>query len=143
VQPFALSNGQVLPAGVIVEAPNAPVSKDPDFFPDPHVFDPLRFYKIRQSKDSTSSGTKKAELVANSQFVSSGALSLSWGYGRHACPGRFFAANEVKMLVGKVLMEYELKLPPGVSERYPNFTYGDMTMPDPAKTVMIRKHTAN
>lgn len=131
VQPFALSNGQVLPAGVIVEAPNGPISSDPEIYFDPHVFDPLRFYKIRQAKDAVAgnSGVKKAELVANSQFVSSGSLSLSWGYGRHACPGRFFAANEVKMIVGKVLMEYELKLPDGVTERYPNFTYGDMVGP--------------
>lgn len=126
LQPFALSNGQIIPAGVIVEAPNGPICDDPDIFDNPEVFDALRFYKVRQTKDQAISGSKKAEVVANSQLVSTGVLSLSWGYGRHACPGRFFAANEIKILAGKVLMQYEMKLPDGVTERYPNMTYGDM-----------------
>lgn len=134
VQPITLSNGQVLPAGVIVEAPNGPISGDPEIFHDAHIFDPLRFYNLRQAKDAA-----KAEVVANSQFVSSGALSLSWGYGRHACPGRFFAANEVKIATSKILLQYDMKLPAGVTERHPNITFGDMTMPDPGKTVMLKR----
>ncbi|KAG8162550.1 hypothetical protein KVR01_008315 [Diaporthe batatas] len=139
VRPIELSNGQVLPAGVIVEAPDGAISSDPEYFVDPEVFDPLRFYKVRQAKTSAPTGTKRAEVVANSQLVSSGTLSLSWGYGRHACPGRFFAANEIKMITGKVLMQYELRLPDGVTERYPNITFGDLTMPDPGKTVMVKR----
>ena len=126
MQPFALSNGQVLPAGVIIEAPNAPVCNDKEIYTNPEIFDPLRFYKIRQAKNTADSGSRKAEIVANNQLVSSGALSLSWGYGRHACPGRFFAANEIKMILSKVLMQYEIRLPNGVKERYPNIVFGEL-----------------
>lgn len=126
VQPITLSNGQVLPAGVIVEAPNAPVCGDAEIFEDPHVFDPLRFYKVRQAKDAANANSKRSDMVASSQLVGSSALSLTWGYGRHACPGRFFAANEIKMITGKVLMQYEIKLPDGVTERYPDLTFGDI-----------------
>ncbi|KAI1409310.1 cytochrome P450 [Hypoxylon sp. FL1857] len=139
VQPIPLSNGQVLPAGVIVEAPNAPVCGDAEIFEDPHVFDPLRFYKVRQTKDAANANSKRRDMLANSQLVSSSASSLTWGYGRHACPGRFFAANEIKMVTGKVLMQYEIKLPDGVTERYPDLTFGDITMPDPSKAVMLRR----
>jgi cytochrome P450 len=126
LQPIILSNGQVLPSGVIVEAPNAPVCNDEEFFENPDVFDPLRFYKIHQSKDAIVSGTKRAEVVAHSQLISSGVPSLSWGYGRHACPGRFLAANEIKMITGKLLTSYNIKLPDGVDKRYMNITFGDL-----------------
>ncbi|KAH9909163.1 hypothetical protein F4778DRAFT_715593 [Xylariomycetidae sp. FL2044] len=39
VQPITLSNGQVLLAGVIVEAPNTPVCGGSNIYKDPHVFD--------------------------------------------------------------------------------------------------------
>ena len=35
---------------------------------------------------------------------------LLFGHGRHACPGRFFAVNELKALVAYVLMTYDIKL---------------------------------
>jgi cytochrome P450 len=124
LKPFTLSNGTTIPAGIIIEIPAAGVSGDPSIFPDPEVFDALRFYKLRQSKSKAESGPKAAETVANSQFVSVSASSLTFGYGKHACPGRFFAANEIKMILATILLHYDIKLPDGVTERYPNLEMG-------------------
>ncbi|RYP79122.1 hypothetical protein DL771_000100 [Monosporascus sp. 5C6A] len=118
LKPFTLSNGQVIPAGVIIEVANKAICDDPEIYENPEVFDALRFYKIRQTKDESRENAK-SELVANaanSQFVSTGPLSLWWGYGKHACPGRFFASNMIKMVTAKVLIQYELKLPDGVTK---------------------------
>lgn len=49
--------------------------------------------------------------------------SLTWGYGRHACPGRFLANNELKMILAHALINYDWKLPDGVTERYPDRIY--------------------
>ncbi len=49
---------------------------------------------------------------------------MQFGFGRHACPGRFFAANEIKMIIANFVMDYDIKLPDGVKERYPNFALG-------------------
>jgi hypothetical protein len=38
--------------------------------------------------------------------------------------GRFFAANEIKMILSYALNNYDIKLPEGVTERYPNVTFG-------------------
>ncbi|KAF8964278.1 cytochrome P450 [Flammula alnicola] len=43
-------------------------------------------------------------------------VSLSYNYvtfgtGRHACPGRFFAVNELKAMLAHVLLTYDVKLP--------------------------------
>lgn len=34
-------------------------------------------------------------------------------YGRHACPGRFFAANEMKILLVYALSMYDMRYPEG------------------------------
>lgn len=76
------------------------------------------------AKTAEESGVRAAEAVANSQFVSVGTSSLTFGYGRHACPGRFFAANEIKMVIATALQHYDMKLVDGETERYPNLTFG-------------------
>ncbi|KAK1625299.1 cytochrome P450 [Colletotrichum phormii] len=46
-------------------------------------------------------------------FVTTGPDSLGFGHGQHACPGRFFAANEVKIAMCHLLLKYDLELVPG------------------------------
>jgi hypothetical protein len=80
---------------------------------------------MRQAKDADGgSGTQAAGVVANSQFVGVGSTSLTFGYGRHACPGRFFAANEIKMIMAEILLRYEIVNPPGVEGRYKDMVNG-------------------
>jgi cytochrome P450 len=122
LKPIVLSNGQHIPAGVCIEVPSSQIHLDPELYPEPEKFDALRFYKLREAKHS--SDKTAAAVVASSQFVSVSADNLSFGYGRHACPGRFFAANEIKMILGVALMQYELKMPDGIEGRYPNFLIG-------------------
>jgi cytochrome P450 len=97
---------------------------DSDIHDEPYQFDPLRYYKLRESKGAAASATKAAEVVANSQFVSVGTTSLTFGYGRHACPGRFFAVNEIKMVMATALLHYDIKNVPGETGRYKNMQIG-------------------
>lgn len=145
LQPFQLSNGQVIPADVIIELPACGVNADATVFPNPEKFDAMRWYNLRQSKEGSSDGTSKltgakaAEVTAGSQFVSVSPSSLTFGLGRHACPGRFFAANEIKMICAVLLMNYDVALPEGESERYENLTFGHTSSPDPKKLLRMRK----
>ncbi|GAB1316846.1 hypothetical protein MFIFM68171_07056 [Madurella fahalii] len=132
---FTLSNGQAVPAGVIIEVPADAVAHDPDVFPEPGKFDPWRFYRLRQHAREEG----EAEAAAQNQFVSVNPNVLTFGYGRHACPGRFFAANEIKMIVANTLLMYDIKLPEGVAERYPNIMFGPSSVPDPTKTLLFKR----
>ncbi|KAK3385238.1 cytochrome P450 [Podospora didyma] len=135
LRPFTLSNGQAFPAGVILEVPAHAVSRDPEVFPDPDRFDPLRFYHLRQQAREAG----HVEAAAQHQFVSLSPSVLTFGYGRHACPGRFFAANEIKMILANALLMYEIRLVEGVKERYPNILFGSGSMPDPTKELLFKK----
>ncbi|KAH6693552.1 ent-kaurene oxidase [Plectosphaerella plurivora] len=136
---FHLSTGELIPKGVIIEVPASSISHDNSVFEDAEKFDAMRFYKLRQSKKDQTSGVKAAETVASSQFVSVSESSLTFGYGRHACPGRFFAANEIKMILANLLLHYEIRNPDGVTERHENIRMGAQLVPDYKKKIMVRK----
>jgi hypothetical protein len=54
-----------------------------EIYPDPEVFDGFRFSKLRESEES---GSAKYQVITTTLDY------LPFGHGRHACPGRFFAA---------------------------------------------------
>ncbi|KAF9693539.1 hypothetical protein EKO04_008549 [Ascochyta lentis] len=128
---FTLSNGQYIPPGVTVEVSAYPIYQDSEIFPDSEKFDGLRFYKLRQN------GT--AVDQARNQFVTTNEHNLAFGYGRHACPGRFFAANEIKMLLVRLILNYDIKNADGMVDRYPNMYMGRSIAPDATKLLMFRK----
>ena len=83
-------------------------SWDASIYPNPEKFDGHRFLRIREQGQETA------------QFVSTGPDALGFGHGRHACPGRFFAANELKIALSHILLKYEFKLVP-TCNREPQF----------------------
>ncbi|KKY14227.1 putative cytochrome p450 [Diplodia seriata] len=88
LKPFSLSTGQLIPASTVIEVPTMAVSLDASRFPHPHRFDPWRFWRLR---------TAPGADPTSHQFATVAGDSTNFGWGRHACPGRWFAANEIKM----------------------------------------------
>ncbi|KAK0736574.1 cytochrome P450 [Apiosordaria backusii] len=134
-KPFTLSNGQVIPANVMIEVPAHALAQDPEVFENPSQFDPWRFYNIRQKAREQGA----VEEAAQNQFVSVNPLVLTFGYGRHACPGRFFAANEIKMIIANTILMYDMRLMDGHEKRYPNIEFGVTSIPDPTKELLFRR----
>ncbi|ESK94791.1 cytochrome p450 [Moniliophthora roreri MCA 2997] len=125
---FALSDGTVIPAGTIVATAALPVHHDERNYSDPERFDPLRFYGIREKEGKS----VKHQMMTPEQGY------LAFGMGKHACPGRFFAAVELKALVSHTLMMYDLKFDDGVT--MPNIEWFAATSTANRKgEVMFRK----
>lgn len=99
---------------------------DPETFPDPQNFDPLRFYRLREEQQHIDEDQQARDEhnTAQNQLVSVTNTNLVFGYGRHACPGRFFAANELKLIIINIIMNYDIRLEEGVTERYSNNVVG-------------------
>ncbi|KAF4814196.1 Cytochrome P450 monooxygenase ATR2 [Colletotrichum siamense] len=137
LQPFTLSNGQTIPSGVLIELPSAAVNMDDNLYPSSSQFDAFRFSKLRQNKiKTTEDGTEVGHL-----FSSVGQTSLNFGFGRHVCPGRFFASVEIKMIVAIILLNFDILLAEGETERYKNIEIGVQSMPDPAKTIRLKRRS--
>lgn len=139
LKPFRLSNGQEIPAGVTVEVPAVAVNGDSSIFPDAQKFDPLRFYNLRMQAGDKGS----VEAAAKNQFVSVSQDSLTFGYGRHACPGRFFAANEIKMILACFILQYDFKMPDSATERYPNKEFAHMVRLMMSLSLIMATEAAN
>lgn len=114
---ITLSDGTYLPAGTNIEVPAHTIQMDPSVYPNPDKFDGFRFYNMRQSS---------AEEANRNQFVSVSMDSLNFGYGKHACPGRFFASNELKVILANVLLRYDIALEDQEAGRYKNWMYETM-----------------
>lgn len=132
MKPFTLSNGQLIPAGVTVAAIAFTVDDDPDPNNEANKFDGFRHYKQRMN-------ARGPGEQARSQFVAANEDNMTFGYGRHACPGRFFAANEIKMILAQLLLNYDIGMPDGLTERHAQIVRGNFCSPDPKKEVVLRK----
>lgn len=115
MSPITLSNGMHLPKNTVIEVDWYGVSQDEEIYPNPEEFDALRHYKLRQE---TQASGKSAETVH--QFVNISPTHLTWNYGRRACPGRFFAANIMKLMFANLLLRYEVRNAEGVDGRVQN-----------------------
>ncbi|KAK2026352.1 cytochrome P450 [Colletotrichum zoysiae] len=131
-----LSDGAVIPKNVIVTTAFKRVTLDEEYYPDANRFNPYRFVDIRSGKVDDPLQYKNKEQY---QFISATKEFMAFGYGRHACPGRFFAGVEIKLILAAILMNYDVKLPKGVKGRYEDLKIGDMINPDPSNKLSFRK----
>ncbi|KAJ1336142.1 cytochrome P450 monooxygenase 2 [Microdochium nivale] len=76
---------------------------DPDVYEQPHKYIGRRFADMRAN------GETKLPV----HLVSTGMTSLSFGHGNHACPGRFFAATELKIALCHLLIKYDWEVDQG------------------------------
>lgn len=75
-----------------------------DIYPEAARFDGYRFVKLRDQ--DAAAGTPSGGL----SFVSVSANHMGFGYGKHACPGRFFAGAETKIALCHILLKYDFEL---------------------------------
>ncbi|KAF8324738.1 cytochrome P450 [Amanita rubescens] len=101
---FTFTDGTTIPAGNFISVPAACINTDPDIYADAGTFDGFRFEKIREEEGS---GKSKHSLVSLDLDY------LLFGHGRHACPGRFFAAIELKTMLAHIVMNYDVKMADG------------------------------
>lgn len=128
---WRLSDGTIIPAGTFVGVASGAMNKDERSFPEPHAFKGFRFVNETVRSDVASRGmaTLDPEYVV-------------FGYGRHACPGRFFAINEIKAILAHVLLNYDIQLENGSTVRPPNVVLETTLLPNPNARMMFRRTTS-
>ncbi|KAK7222842.1 hypothetical protein V2G26_010845 [Clonostachys chloroleuca] len=126
-QDVTLSNGFHIPSGTTLEVATGAIAMDPEGFDHPKIFDGLRFWKKRQLENES----------VKHQFTSVSPRDLEWGYGRHACPGRYMAEVAIKLVMIQILLRFELKNPEGIA-RHESFNFDGQTMPNTEADILMR-----
>ncbi|PPJ51477.1 hypothetical protein CBER1_09225 [Cercospora berteroae] len=121
---------------------------DPDVYSDPNTFDPYRFSRPREEFAAAAEregekleGKAREEWLRlqNYSMTSVGKDNMAFGMGRHACPGRFFAQQELKLLVAFLVMHYDVEPLP---ERPQNINMGGSGAPPSNATIKVRRRVA-
>ncbi|KAI0444323.1 cytochrome P450 [Xylaria telfairii] len=109
-QPYTFQDNTHVIAGTYVSVPIYAIENDEEHTSEPQEFDGLRSYRARQELEAA--GDHQAD-VKDLLFSSPTRTNLNFGYGRTACPGRFFASQIIKVVLVKLLTEYEFDFLPG------------------------------
>lgn len=132
LQRVVLSDGTVLPRKAHISMAVNAIQNDPDITPEPEVFDGLRYYKLRQ---------REGESHLH-QFSTTQDRILNFGHGPNSCPGRFFASLEIKVILVRLVMDFEFKFKHG-NKRPENLRAHEFIFPNPDAEILMRRRPAS
>ncbi|KAK0614946.1 cytochrome P450 [Bombardia bombarda] len=107
-----LSDGTVIPKNGVI-AVSSHRLWDAHVHENPDRWDGYRFLRMRE----TPGRENQAQLVSTSQD------HIAFGHGQHACPGRFFAANETKVALIYLLLRYDWRISGGAVAKARSFGF--------------------
>lgn len=119
---WQLSDGTQIPKGTLMFQNEKPMYLDAAIYEDPDQFDPFPRHHRRQQDDEAN----------KHQYVMTSSKHLHFGHGKHACPGGFFASNDIKVLMALVTMRYDIRLtnvPGGLDEVWHGYRRKLMRVP--------------
>ena len=128
---FTLSNGVHLKKGTRVAVAANQMSLDPNVWENPSEFHGFRFADLRSATGANKSLFQFATTTP--------ANSMYFGFGRHDCPGRFFASNEIKTILAFMIRKYDIKAGPESETRPKGIIFASRMNPDPTIAIMMKK----
>lgn len=135
MSPINLLDGTTLPPGQFITMSALGLSRDPEFYPNPNKFDGMRFYRGTEEQFHSER--------ADHRFAGIEPHNIFWGNGRNTCPGRFYAAEVMKILLGEIILKYDICLPEGQDMRLRNSYLDDSIVPNYKQDVMFRERARN
>ena len=106
-----------------------PNHRDPELYPDPPKFDALRYFNLRQ----------KEGAADRYQFSSISSTEPAWGVGKFACPGRFWAGAQIKLILMVLLMKFDIAFPEGQTEKPARKPAGEKLQTDFSQTMVLNR----
>ncbi|KAF3763271.1 cytochrome P450 [Cryphonectria parasitica EP155] len=100
-----LGNGIRIPRGVRMVFPTQSIHQDTNFYDDPLIFDAFRFSRKFEGLAGTAAHASQRESLT---FITPS--FLVFGYGKHTCPGRWFAAQTMKQALAHIIMHYDVEI---------------------------------
>ncbi|KAF8997366.1 cytochrome P450 [Cyathus striatus] len=123
---FKFHDGTTLPYGTFLSCGAYSIHHDHELYDKSDEFDGFRF-----CKDDGSETTEFKQRIVNSSFD-----FVAFGRGTHACPGRFYAATQMKIIFSQIIMSYDVSYtgdPPKTK------WYGEGCIADPESRIIVRR----
>ncbi|KAI1148836.1 putative cytochrome P450 [Nemania diffusa] len=129
--------GVHLPNGTKVSVPAYCIMRDEMTYSGGETFNPFRFSDQRKA-----TGGVKGDHVqlARNALPTTSPDFLVFGLGKHACPGRFFAAAELKLILAHALLHYDFEVLPKKPE---GSWVGITRLPPLTATIKVKKRKAS
>jgi cytochrome P450 len=102
--------GYYIPSGTTILGNTWAINLNEEYYPNPHLFEPMRFLKTAEEKGNLKGRAHPAK-----------AGHSSFGWGRRICPGADLAANSLFIALAKSLWAFEIVPKDGVV--YDTFAY--------------------
>ncbi|KAJ6131958.1 hypothetical protein N7471_007173 [Penicillium samsonianum] len=153
-EPITLHDGLVLPVETHVCFAAGPISKDAAFIKNPITFDGFRWCHNPRDRFVLTPELARSDAMANgaseemqaetpasgAHFVSITNTNMHFGFGLQACPGRFFAANTLKAILSRIILDYEFKFVKDLEGKRPgNLVVGEHILPSMTTEMLFRK----
>ncbi|KZT64786.1 cytochrome P450 [Daedalea quercina L-15889] len=122
---WTFANGVTVRKGAFVAASTFSTHWDEETYPDARAFRPWRFF--HEGDDS-----------GKDRFTSTGNEFMAFGAGKHACPGRFFVAHEMKAMLCFILLNFDVKVESG-PERPRDEYFGNSILPNRSAKVLFKR----
>lgn len=111
--------GWYIPPGTTILGNSWAINLNPEYYPDPHRLDPVRFLS---DSELAMLGIKE-QPYRGQKIHPAKAGHSSFGWGRRICPGADLAANSLYIALAKLLWAYDIK--PIEGKQYDIFAYTD------------------
>ncbi|KAL8824230.1 MAG: hypothetical protein Q9191_005201 [Dirinaria sp. TL-2023a] len=118
-----------IPHGTRLAFPIHEIHFDEDFYPNASLFDAFRFSRSRKTDQATGStasmvgektkqasdgterqdGSQSTATLKQEALVTTRDTFLGFGHGKLPCPGRHFAAHEMKLILAYIVQNYEIE----------------------------------
>ncbi|KAF1962419.1 cytochrome P450 [Byssothecium circinans] len=128
--PITLKDGVVIPKGARIAWAGPQHASDPSITAEPEKFDPMRNYRRRYSG--------RPEDLSKFMVGQTDPDNMSFGYGNQVCPGRYFAASEIKLVLFRLLRGYEFASA-GATGRPRNLHFDENVILDPQAKLLMRR----
>ncbi|KAG9311584.1 cytochrome P450 [Chiua virens] len=125
---FTFSDGTFIPKGTMIGIATRSLHLDDNLYENARAFEPFRFDAM-QSED---------KVDIKYRLTSTGMEYLPFGHGKHACPGRFFAAMEMMIMLAHIVITYDVQLEDQAT-RPASLFVGTTVLADPRAKVLFKK----
>ncbi|KAK8021975.1 Cytochrome P450 monooxygenase paxP [Apiospora rasikravindrae] len=135
---FTFNNGDHVPYGTHLSLPVLGRHLDETLYPNATQYDAFRFSREREENGAFYPVSEKTKSTRVKAAVNASPNHLSWGIGKSQCPGRFFAVDELKLIMAHVLIYYEVE---HIPVRPENVTISSTSIPSLTATIRFRSRS--